>query len=218
VTTAPGCHSPRSEGFYTPAVTYGTGERVGIFGGTFDPPHIGHLVAAVNVRHELRLDRLLLTVANHPWQKAGSRPLSAPEDRLAMVIAAVADFDGIEASDIELRRGGDSFTIDTINELLDEDASRQVFVVVGQDAAAGLDTWERIEDIKKRSQVVVVERPGFGGDLPPGWDVERVQVPRLEVSSTDLRARILDGRPLDFLVPDATIAVIAERGLYRDGF
>ncbi len=87
-------------------MTSGSGERLGIFGGTFDPPHIGHLVAAINVRHTLALDRVLLTVANVPWQKVGSRPLSPADDRLAMVEAAVADVDGLEASSIEIERGG----------------------------------------------------------------------------------------------------------------
>ncbi|MGK2928931.1 MAG: nicotinate-nicotinamide nucleotide adenylyltransferase, partial [Acidimicrobiales bacterium] len=86
------------------------GERIGVFGGTFDPPHVGHLVTAVNVRHALDLDRLLLVVANEPWQKVGSRPISAAADRLAMVEAAVAGVSGLEACAIEIERGGPSFT------------------------------------------------------------------------------------------------------------
>jgi len=198
-------------------VTATTGERLGIFGGTFDPPHVGHLVAAVNVRHALRLDRVLLTVSHRPWQKVGSRPLSAAEDRLAMVAAAVESIEGLEASDIELRRGGDSYTVDTIATLLDEGPDRSLFVIVGQDAAAGMPTWERIDEVRARSTLVVVERPGVDVTLPEGWAFERVEVPRLEVSSTDLRARAVDGRPLDFLVPEGAIAVLADRRLYREG-
>ena len=198
-------------------MTATTGERLGIFGGTFDPPHVGHLVAAVNVRHALRLDRVLLTVSHRPWQKVGSRPLSAAEDRLAMVAAAVESIEGLEASDIELRRGGDSYTVDTIATLLDEGPDRSLFVIVGQDAAAGMPTWERIDEVRARSTLVVVERPGVDVTLPEGWAFERVEVPRLEVSSTDLRARAVDGRPLDFLVPEGAIAVLADRRLYREG-
>jgi nicotinate-nucleotide adenylyltransferase len=194
-----------------------TGQRLGVLGGTFDPPHVGHLVAAVNVRHALRLDLVLLTVANRPWQKVGSRPLSPASDRLAMVEAAVADVDGLEASAIELDRGGDSFTIDTVEELLTADPDREVFVIVGQDAAAGMPTWERVDELRERARIVVVERPGAGVELPVGWDFDRVEVPRLEVSSTDLRARAVDGRPLDYLVPPAVISVLAERRLYRVG-
>jgi nicotinate-nucleotide adenylyltransferase len=89
------------------------GERLGIFGGTFDPPHVGHLVTAVNVRHDLALDRVLLVVNDQPWQKLGTRDISSAEDRFAMVEAAVGDVEGLEASRVELDRGGMSFTADT---------------------------------------------------------------------------------------------------------
>ena len=196
-------------------MTSATGERLGIFGGTFDPPHVGHLVAAVNVRYALDLDRVLLTVAHRPWQKVGSRPLSPSVDRLAMVAAAVADIDGLEASDVELRRGGDSYTADTITDLLAEDPTRSLFVIVGQDAAAGMASWERIDEVRERARLVVVERPGVDVTLPESWPFERVEVPRLEVSSTDLRARVIDGRPLDFLVPEGAMSVLQDRRLYR---
>jgi len=198
-------------------VTTGSGERLGILGGTFDPPHVGHLVAAVNVRHALRLDRVLLTVAHEPWQKVGTRPLSPPQDRLAMVRAAVEGVEGLEASDIELHRGGQTFTIDTIRQLLDEDPSRELFVIVGHDAAVGMPTWERVDEIRSRANLVVVERPGVSGSLPDGWRFDRVEVPRLEVSSTDLRARAADGRPLDYLLPERAISCLRERRLYREG-
>jgi nicotinate-nucleotide adenylyltransferase len=194
-----------------------TGERLGVFGGTFDPPHVGHLVAAVNVRHALGLDRVLLTVAHRPWQKVGSRPLSPSADRLAMVEAAVAGVDGIEASAIEIDRGGDSYTIDTVEQLLAEDSGREVSVVVGEDAAAEMPTWQRIDDLRELARLVVVGRPGAEVVLPAGWDLDRVEVPRLEVSSTDLRARAVDGRPLAFLVPPGVISVLTERRLYREG-
>ena len=198
-------------------MTTATGERIGIFGGTFDPPHVGHLVAAVNVRHALRLDRVLLTVSHRPWQKVGSRRLSPAPDRLAMVAAAVEGVDGVEPSDLELRRGGDSFTADTVGELLDAEPSRRLFVIVGRDAAAGMPTWERIDEVRERATLVVVERPGADHALPTGWAFERVEVPRLEVSSTDLRRRVVDGRPLDFLVPEGAISVLSDRRLYREG-
>ena len=191
-------------------------ERIGIFGGTFDPPHVGHLVASVNVRFALGLDRLLLTVANVPWQKLGSRPLSPAGDRLAMVQAAVRGVEGLEASDLELRRGGNSYTVDTVEQLLAEQPDREVFVVVGQDAAAGMPTWERIDDLRDLATLVVVERPGVSVELPVGWTFLRVEVPRLEVSSTDLRSRVRDGRPLDYLVPQAAVTCLLERGLYRE--
>ena len=88
--------------------------RIGLFGGTFDPPHVGHLVTAVNVRHALALDAVVLMVSNSPWQKGGTREISAAEDRFAMVEAAVADVKGLVAGDAEIRRGGPSFTADTL--------------------------------------------------------------------------------------------------------
>jgi nicotinate-nucleotide adenylyltransferase len=189
---------------------------VGIFGGTFDPPHVGHLVTAVNVRYELGLDVVLLVVAGEPWQKVGVRAVSPAEDRWAMVTAAVGAADGIEASRLELDRPGPSYTADTLAALLDEDASRELFVILGSDAAAELDTWERIDEVVKLATIVVVDRPGAApAESMPGARWTHVEVPRLEVSSTDLRARVADGRPLDYLLTPAVIECIAARGLYR---
>jgi nicotinate-nucleotide adenylyltransferase len=191
-------------------------ERLGIFGGTFDPPHVGHLVTAVNVRHDLRLDRVLLVVSNVPWQKVGTREISAPEVRLAMVEAAVADVEGLEASRLELDAGGPSYTADTLATLLAEDPSRELFVILGADAAAGVLTWERWEEVRDQATVVAVERPGAPeADAPPGWRWIQVEVPRLDVSSTDLRARAVDGRPLDYLVTHEVADWIQAHGLYR---
>jgi len=191
--------------------------RIGVFGGTFDPPHVGHLVTAVNVRYELRLDTVLLVVANDPWQKTGGRQVSAAADRLAMVTAAVGDVEGLEASDIEIRRGGTSYTADTLRELHDGDPGAELYLVLGSDAAAGLLTWDRHDEVRQAATVVVVTRPGSERAFPPsGWSWCTVESPRLEVSSTDLRRRVLDGRPLDYLLTPAVIQAIDERHLYRD--
>ena len=193
------------------------GERLGIFGGTFDPPHVGHLVTAVNVRHELALDRVLLVVNDQPWQKLGTRDISSAEDRFAMVEAAVGDVEGLEASRVELDRGGMSYTADTLTQLLAADPTLDLYVILGSDAAVGVPSWERADEVRALSTIVVVERPGSGEGQPPlGWSWVRVEVPRLEVSSTDLRARVVDGRPLDYLLPPAVIDTIERRGLYRE--
>jgi nicotinate-nucleotide adenylyltransferase len=190
-------------------------ERLGVFGGTFDPPHIGHLVTAVNVRHDLRLDRVLLVVNNVPWQKAGSRPISPAEDRLAMVEAAVGDVEGLEASRIEIDAGGMSYTADTLATLR-ADGHPELFLVLGADAAAGLPTWERAEEVCAAATVVDVERPGTPRATPlPDWRWVRVEVPGIEVSSTDLRNRVREGRPLDYLVTHEVVDCIEARGLYR---
>jgi nicotinate-nucleotide adenylyltransferase len=189
--------------------------RIGVFGGTFDPPHVGHLVTAVNVRHELGLDRVLLEVANRPWQKEGGRTISPAEDRFALVSAAVASVDGLEAGRIEIDRGGPSYTADTLAELVGRYPDAALFTILGSDAAAGILTWERHEEVIGRSTLVVVERPGAEVARPTGVEWVRVHVPYLDVSSTDLRARVLDGRPLDYLVPDDVLTEISGRGLYR---
>jgi len=193
--------------------------RLGLLGGTFDPVHVGHLVAAVNARHELTLDRVLLVVANEPWQKAGSRPVTPAADRLALVEAAVGGVEGLESSAIEIERGGPSYTADTVAELEARWPGAELNLIVGADAAAGLGSWERIDEVRTRVVLVVVNRPGTAISAGPGsplegWDVRMVEVPALEISSTDLRDRVATGRPLDFLVPMPAIHVIRERGLY----
>jgi nicotinate-nucleotide adenylyltransferase len=188
--------------------------RVGLFGGTFDPPHVGHLVTAVNVRHALELDVVVLMVANVPWQKEGSRTITPAADRLAMVEAAVRDVAGLVPGRQEIDHGGPSYTADTLAVLAEQYPVAEFFTIIGDDAAAGLRTWTRWEEVVERSQVVVVDRPGESVDVDGGIEWIRVEVPRLEVSSTDLRARFTDGRPLDYLVTQPVLDVIGARGLY----
>lgn len=200
---------------YTAGVT-AAAPRIGVFGGTFDPPHHGHLAAAVNVRYTLSLDAVLLVVANVPWQKTAERVVSDAADRLAMVEAAVGGVDGLEASTLEIDRGGDSYTVDTLEELRAAEPHAELFLIVGADAAAGLTTWHRPEALPKLATLVLVDRPGLPSPPPPpGWRLERVEVPRLDISSTDLRARFADGRPVDFLVPSGVVSCVRQRRIYR---
>ena len=188
--------------------------RIGLFGGTFDPPHLGHLVTAINVRHALSLDLVVLMVANDPWQKTGARTVSPAADRLAMVQAAVDGVEGLEAGADEIQRGGPSYTADTLKVLGVKHPGARFFTVVGDDAATNILTWERVDEVAAMSTLVVVDRPGAPVDLPDNFDWRRVEVPRLEVSSTDLRRRVTDGRPLDYLLPEPVVAIIRKRGLY----
>jgi nicotinate-nucleotide adenylyltransferase len=194
--------------------------RLGILGGTFDPVHVGHLVAAVNAHHELGLDRVLLVVANEPWQKVGARPVTPARDRVALVQAAVEGIAGLEASGIEIERGGPSYTADTVAELESAWPGAELNLIVGADAAAGLASWERLEEVRAKVVLVVVNRPGTtlhdSGPSSPleGWNLRMVEVPALEISSTDLRDRIASGRPLDFLIPMPAIRQIRQLGLY----
>ena len=193
------------------------GQRVGIFGGTFDPIHMGHLVAAVNARHAVGLDRVILMVANVPWQKADTRAVSTAEDRLALVQAAVGGVPGLEAGALEIERGGESYTADTVAHMHAENPEDELFVIVGWDVAQDLTSWERFEEIKPLATLVVVNRPGSQRPdflVDAGWRVAEVTIPNLEISSTDLRARAAQGRPLDYLIPEAGVRSIRSRGMY----
>lgn len=194
-----------------------SGLRIGLFGGTFDPPHVGHLVTAVNVRHALHLDVVVLMVAGMPWQKVGSRPITSAMQRLAMVQAAVADVPGLVAGGQEIAHGGPSYTADTLEALALEQPGASLFTIMGDDAAARFETWERYGDVARASTLVVVDRPGAPVTLSPLFAWERVEVPRLDVSSTDLRDRVRDGRPLDYLVTTPVLELISEMGLYQEG-
>lgn len=195
-------------------------ERIGVFGGTFDPIHVGHLVAACWCRDALELDRVLLVVANEPWQKIGTRELTTAEHRFAVVAAAVEGIDGLQASHIEIERGGPSYTADTIHELRVGHPGAELFLVVGSDVAAELGTWHRFEEIKSLVTLVVVDR---GEAAPEGAVQERwggagsvchLRIPTLEISSSELRERLRIGRSVDFLIPEPAIRCIRRLGLY----
>ena len=190
-------------------------EQLGVFGGTFDPVHIGHVVVAVEARSQLDLDRVLLVVAGDPWQKRGAVVASAA-DRLALVEAAVDGIEGVEASEIEIERNAPSVTADTLETLGAPD--RELFLVLGADAVANMGTWRRLEETRHLATVVVVERAGDAHAEPPGpgWRVERVTIPRLDIASTDLRERLRSGHPVDGLVPPSVLRTIHSRGLYTD--
>ncbi len=191
-------------------------ERLGVFGGTFDPVHVGHVVVATESRSQLALDRVLLVVAGDPWQKRGKVVASAA-DRLALVDAAVDGVEGVEASAIEIERDAPSVTADTLEALTAPD--RELFLVLGADAVANMGTWRRLEETRALATVVVVERAGDAHSEPsgPGWRVQRVAIPRLDIASSDLRDRLRTGRPIDGLVPPEVVRTIHTRGLYTGG-
>jgi nicotinate-nucleotide adenylyltransferase len=164
----------------------------------------------------LGLDRVLLVVAGDPWQKRGG-VVAPASDRLALVEAATADVAGVEASSIEIDRGEPSVTADTLEALAAPD--RELFLVLGADAVRNMPTWRRLEETRELATLVIVERAGDRhADAPSaGWKVERVVIPRLDISSTDLRDRLAGGRPVDGMVPAPVVRAIHERGLYTRG-
>lgn len=195
----------------------GPGSRIGIFGGTFDPVHVGHLVAATWAREAFELERVLLVVANVPWQKAGARVVTPAEDRFLMVEAAVAGVPGLEVSRIEIDRGGPSYTADTVRELRASTPTARLYVIVGADVAGELETWQRVAELRQAVTLVVVDRGGVGsGHDPVGWQVERLQIPALDISSSQLRQRLSEGRSVDFLIPEPAIRCIRRLNLYAD--
>ena len=192
--------------------------RIGIFGGTFDPVHTGHIEAAEAVRRSLGLDRMLLVVANEPWQKEGLRPVTPAEDRYALVVAATEGHPGLEPSRLELERGGPSYTVDTVDELHRAEPGSRLVLVVGADVVADLPTWHDEARLRDEVTLAVVSRPGSPAvEPPPGWRSVAVPVAPVDVSSTELRERLADGRPVDGLVPEAVMRCIRRRGLYATG-
>jgi nicotinate-nucleotide adenylyltransferase len=189
--------------------------KLGIFGGTFDPPHVGHIVAACQAGWAAGLDEVWMVVARAPWQKEGTRPITDPAIRLRLVRAAIEGIDGLVASDIELRRDGPTYTIDTVEQIRRERPASDVSLIVGADAGAGLDTWHRAGELRDLVDIVVVNRPGHAAEgVPPGWSWRSVEIPGLEVSGTDLRRRVAAGEPIHGLTPAPVAVMIADEHLY----
>jgi nicotinate-nucleotide adenylyltransferase len=192
----------------------GPGRRIGLFGGTFDPIHRGHVEVAESVWRALGLDRMLVVVADEPWQKQ-DRPVTPAEDRFAMVEAAAGGWPGLDPCRMEIDRGGPTYTIDTVRQLQRELPAAELFLVVGSDVVAGLTTWHDEPALRHLVTLAVVGRPGAPPALlPPGWRAVTVPVAPFDVSSTELRERLEAGLPVDGLVPDAVIRCIEQRGLY----
>ncbi|WP_276940886.1 nicotinate-nucleotide adenylyltransferase [Ferrimicrobium acidiphilum] len=191
--------------------------RLGVFGGTFDPIHIGHLVAAQNAMHAANLDRVLFIVANQPWQKEGTREVTDAHLRYLVVTQVLESIPGLDASDIEIRRGGLSYSVDTLIELNTAHPDYELFLVVGADAALQMPTWERAEELSRLARLVIVNRYGYP-TIDNVLDFDEpilAEMPWLDISSTDLRERVRDHRPLQFLLPETAIDAIEVHSLYR---
>jgi nicotinate-nucleotide adenylyltransferase len=198
-------------------------ERIGLLGGTFDPPHVGHAAAARAVQGALALDRLLLVVANDPWQKSPTRVITPAEDRFAMTQALAEDLPGVEASRLEIDRGGPSYTVMTV-EAIRAEAGRagrvppEIFLVVGADLVPDLGTWERVADLQGLVTLAVVSRPTTPTpEVPPGWRVQWVNGPQVDVSSSAVRSVLAQGGSVEDLVPAGVVRCIRRRNLYAVG-
>lgn len=187
------------------------GVRRGILGGTFDPPHLAHLLAGDTARSELALDVVTYLPAGSPWQKA-DRGTAAAAHRWEMTRLAVAGVDYFEADDREVQREGWTYTVDTLREFEGDD----LVLILGSDAAARLPTWHEHNAVVEMAEIAVVPRPGFGR-AKVSETVDRfywLDGPLLDLSGSILRARVRAGRSIRFLVPDPVRAYIAASGLY----
>jgi nicotinate-nucleotide adenylyltransferase len=195
---------------------------VGILGGTFNPPHIGHLVCAQEARAQLGLDRVVLMPVNAPPHKQVADD-PGPDVRAQLCRAAVAGEDGFEVSTLEIERGGPSYTVDTLRELHGSQEGDELTFIVGGDMASSLPSWREPEAVLELARLAVAEREEhrrqeiaerLGALRGAGERVIFFTMPRLDISSSDVRARVAEGRPVRWLVPAGVAGEIERRGLY----
>jgi nicotinate-nucleotide adenylyltransferase len=190
-------------------------ERIGVMGGTFDPIHHGHLVAASEVAHELGLDRVLFVPTGSPWQK--SRPdLTDRETRYLMTAVATAEDPRFCVSRVDIDRPGPTYAVDTLTDLRRDNPDSPLYFITGADVLSAILTWRDSSRVLELAHFVGVTRPNHAPDasrLPPG-SATILTVPALAISSTQCRDRVRAGRPLSYLVPVAVERFIAKTGLY----
>ncbi len=195
--------------------------RVGIMGGTFDPVHHGHLVAASEVQSWFALDEVVFVPTGTPWQKA-DRLVSDAEDRYLMTVVATASNPRFRVSRVDIDRSGPMYTIDTLHDLRGQLGDVDLYFITGADALAQILTWRDHEELFELAQFVGCTRPGHRieqatMDGLPRDRVTLVEIPALAISSTDCRARVERGEPVWYLVPDGVVQYIAKHNLYAAG-
>ncbi len=195
--------------------------RLGVMGGSFNPIHLGHLMAAEFAREAFRLDAVLFVPNRYSPFKA-PEAVAPAEDRYLMVALAVHDHPAFRASRIEVDRPGPSYTVETLRRLSEEYPSAELYFITGLDAILELPRWKDPQEILRLAQIVAVSRPGHTPDeaewaLDADWKkrIRILEVPTLSVSATEIRARIAAGRSIRYLVPEPVRAYLEETGLYR---
>ncbi|MDR0285525.1 MAG: nicotinate-nucleotide adenylyltransferase [Propionibacteriaceae bacterium] len=193
--------------------------RLGVMGGTFDPIHHGHLVAASEVAARYKLHEVVFVPTGQSWQKAGQK-VSSPEDRYLMTVIATASNPRFAVSRVDIDRGGDTYTVDTLTDLHKlRGPNVDLFFITGSDALSNILTWRGAEDLFDLAQFVGVSRPGSPLNMAtishlPHDKVTLMEVPALSISSTACRERVREGLPIWYLVPDGIVQYIQKRGLY----
>ena len=187
-------------------------------GGTFDPIHNGHLVAASEVASRFQLDEVVFVPTGQPWQKT-HRDVAPAEDRYLMTVIATASNPMFSVSRVDIARPGETFTIDTLSDLRREyGETTELFFITGADALAQIVGWHRSDELFAMAHFVGVTRPGHQLEDPgfPAGGVSLIEVPALAISSTDCRSRVAAGEPVWYLVPDGVVQYISKRRLYRE--
>jgi nicotinate-nucleotide adenylyltransferase len=190
--------------------------RIGIMGGTFDPIHHGHLVAASEVSARFRLDEVIFVPTGRPWQK-DVHTVTSPEHRYLMAVIATAANPRFTVSRVDIDRHGPTYTVDTLTDLRRAYPDAELFFITGADALAAIMGWKNAAKMFDLAHFIGVTRPGYqlqDPNLPMGT-VTLIEVPALAISSTDCRARVLAGEPVWYLVPDGVVQYIGKHGLYR---
>lgn len=193
--------------------------RIGIMGGTFDPIHHGHLVAASEVADRFDLDEVLFVPTGNPWQKA-DREITAAEDRYLMSVVATASNPRFSVSRVDIDRGGPTYTLDTLRDLREQFPDAKLFFITGADALSSIMSWRHWEEMFELAEFVGVTRPGY--ELTEEMFPEEIQrrvhlieIPAMAISSTDCRKRAHEGHPVWYLVPDGVVQYIAKNRLYQ---
>jgi nicotinate-nucleotide adenylyltransferase len=190
-------------------------QRVGIMGGTFDPIHHGHLVAASEVASRFALDEVVFVPTGAPWQKS-ERQVSPAEHRYLMAVIATASNPRFWVSRVDIDRGGPTYTVDTINDIAQMRPGAELFFITGADALAQILSWKNPEDALTVAHFIGVTRPGYelSNDHLPDASTTLVDVPAMAISSSDCRDRVRAEQPIWYLVPDGVVQYIAKHRLY----
>ncbi len=191
--------------------------KIGVMGGTFDPVHHGHLVAASEVADRFGLDEVVFVPTGQPWQK-GDRAVSPAEERYLMTVVATASNPRFTVSRVDIDRDGPTYTVDTLRDLRGRLPDADLYFITGADALSAILTWRDVDELFDLAHFVGVTRPGYEleDDHLPDGAVTLVEVPAMAISSTDCRRRVAEGHPVWYLVPDGVVQYIAKRGLYRE--
>jgi len=189
--------------------------RLGVMGGTFDPIHNGHLVAASEVAAALNLDQVVFVPTGDPWQK---QDVTGGEHRYLMTVIATAANPRFMVSRVDIDRDKPTYTLDTLNDLKAKYPDAELFFITGSDAIAQILAWHEVEKLWELAHFVAVSRPGHVLEIPkvPAGTFTSVEVPALSISSTDCRERVAKGEPIWYLVPDGVVQYIGKHDLYRE--